>query len=83
MDKLEIEKNILDLSYKRNLQLLNIILVSGLGALFAYIGALILNPEKIISYTFVMIIVASLTYVFYRNVYENLRKVSEKLKNLI
>ncbi len=82
MDKTELEKNRLDLAYKRNLQLSNIILISGLGAVFAYVGSLILNPEKILSYTFVMILVSVVTYVLYNKIDKRLKNISEKIKNL-
>ena len=83
MDKVNLEKNRLDLSYKRNLQLLNIILISGIGAVFAYIGALVLNPEKIFYYTVIVILVSVVSYVFYKRINDNLKNVSIKIKNLI
>ncbi|MBU3906912.1 MAG: hypothetical protein KKA64_01545 [Nanoarchaeota archaeon] len=82
MNKIDLEKNVLYLAYKRNLQLLNIVLISGLGALFAYTGALILNPEKIVTYTFVMILVGAITYIIYKNIDETLRKISNQIKKL-
>lgn len=82
MNKTELEKNVLDLSYKRNLQLLTIILITGLGALFAYIGSLILNPERIWIYTFIIIILTSFLYIFYQNIDEKLKKVSQKIISL-
>lgn len=83
MNKINLEKNRLDLSYKRNLQLLNIVLISGIGAIFAYIGALILNPEKIFYYTVIVILVSVISYVFYKRINDNLKNVSIKIKNLI
>jgi hypothetical protein len=78
----EIEKNRLDLAYKRYLQLLNIILISGLGAVFAYVGALILNPTHFLSYTLVILIIGIITFVFYRRIDASLREISKKIKNL-
>jgi len=83
MDKLDIEKNRLDLAYKRNLQLINIILISGIGVIFAYVGALILNLNKVLIYTFIMVLVGAITYIFYSNVNENLKQISDEIKNLI
>ncbi len=83
MNKIELRKNVLDLEYKKNLQILNIILISGIGAIFAYIGALILNPDKAVAYTIVMIFAGSLTYWIYFMINENLKEISEKLEKLI
>lgn len=38
MNKIKIEKNRLDLSYQRNLQLLNIVLLIGTGSFVSYLG---------------------------------------------
>lgn len=83
MGKVELEKNVFDLAYKRNLQLLNIVLILGIGYIFTYIGALILNPEKILVYTFVLILLGAITVVFYKKINENLKKISNKIKNLV
>ncbi len=77
MNKIDLEKNRIDL------QILNIILISGIGTFFAYLGALILNPEKALTYTAVIILIASFTYVFYRRVDNNLKELSEQIKSLI
>jgi len=80
--KLDLEKNILNLSYRRNLQLLNIVLILGVGTVLAYAGSIILNPEKILSYTFATILVGAITYILYRNIDSNLNNISIKIKNL-
>ncbi len=82
MNKINLEKNRLDLVYRRNLQLLNIVLISGFGAVFAYVGALILNIEKVLSYTLVMILIIVITYVFYKRIDGNLKEISEKIGSL-
>ncbi len=82
MNKIDLEKNVLDLSYKRYLQLLNIILITGFGALFAYVGALILNPERVMVYTFVIILGVVIIYIIYQNIGERLKGISNKIKNL-
>jgi hypothetical protein len=82
MDRLDLEKNCLDLAYQRNLQLLNAVLISGIGAFFAYFGALILNPERLLPYTLAMILVGIITYVFYRKIDERLKVISYKLRLL-
>ncbi|MAH51370.1 hypothetical protein CMI37_36475 [Candidatus Pacearchaeota archaeon] len=83
VSKLDLEKNSLDLSYRRNLQLLTIILVSGLGGIFTYLGALILDFEKVVIYTFLMILIMVLIYIFYWKINDNLKNISEKIKTLI
>ena len=81
MEKSDLEKNVLDLSYKRNLQLLNIFLISGIGAIFASVGALILNPEKVFAYVFVIIIFGAITYILYAYIDERLKIISGRIKN--
>jgi len=83
MDAIGLKKNVLDLSYKRNLQILNIVLISGIGAIFAYIGALILTPVKIFSYTFVMLIIGLIMIILYNNLNSNLKDISNRIRNLI
>ena len=58
MDKIDLEKNRLDLSYKRNLQLITIILVIGTGALVAYFAGIFLNPNKRFEYTILFAIIS-------------------------
>lgn len=83
MEKSYLEKNVLDLSYKRNLQLLNIFLISGIGVIFASIVALILNPEKLFAYVFSIIIIGVITYIIYAYIDERLKIISEKIKNIV
>jgi len=83
MDKIELEKNRLDLSYKRNLQLLNVMLIVGLGSFVAYLAAFLLNPEKIKSHTILLFGIAFITYAMYYSIDRNLRNISNKIKSLI
>lgn len=83
MNKTNLEKNTLDLAYKRNLQLLNILLISGIGAVFAFLGSLILNPEKFTYYVYIIILVGLFIYITYKRIDENLKKISRKIRNLI
>ncbi|MEK6848696.1 MAG: hypothetical protein AABX65_03630 [Nanoarchaeota archaeon] len=80
--KIELEKNILDLDYKRNLQLLNIVLITGLGIIFTYIGALIVSLEKYISYSLLLVVVISVTIYLYKRIDENLKEISENIQKL-
>ena len=81
--KLELEKNVLDLSYRRNLQLLNTVLILGIGFIFTYIGALVLNSDKLVIYTFLLILVGSVTILLYKKINENLREISKRIKEII
>ena len=80
--KIELEKNILDLDYKRNLQLLNIVLITGLGIIFTYIGALIVSLEKYISYSLLLVVVISVTIYLYKRIDENLKEISENIQKI-
>lgn len=78
----KIEKNRLDLAYQRNLQILNIVLLIGAGSFITYLVALVLDTSKSIQYTIILVILASITSILYRNINNNLKNISEKIKDL-
>jgi len=82
MDKKELEKNILDLEYKKQLQLLNTSLISGTTGLIPLLISFVWYPDRILiglSLTFFM---GSLSYIWYKNTTENLKEISEKIRKL-
>ena len=83
MNKLELEKNRLDLAYKRNLQLLNVILIIGAGSFVAYFAGLILNPEKIYQHSVILFVIGILTYILYLKINDVLKEVSNKIKKTL
>lgn len=80
--KIQLEKNRLDLAYKRNLQLLNVVLIIGLGSFVAYFIGLILNPDKLIQYILIISVLAIVTYIFYYKIDKNLRNISKEIRKL-
>jgi len=82
MDKKVLEKNTLDLSYKRNLQILNAILFIGVGSFITYLAALILNSDKIIQYTIILAVIATVTYLMYTKINQTLKEISQEIKKL-
>ncbi len=82
MDKLELKKNCLDLAYKRNLYLLNALLIIGVGSIITFFAGLIFNLDKWFNYSVVLVIVFSLTYVGYIKVDNNLKDISESISKL-
>ena len=82
MDKIFLEKERLVLAYGRNLQLLSVVLFSGLGAIFTYIGALVINLERLFEYTFIIIIASAFIRFLYIRIDNNLREISEEIKNI-
>ncbi len=78
-----LEKNRLDLAYRRNLQILNVVLVVGLGSVVAYLGGLIFNPEQWVNYSLILIVIGSLTYSAYVKIDKNLRGISSKIRSLV
>jgi len=82
MDKLELKKNCLDLAYKRNLYLLNALLIIGVGSIITFFAGLILNLDKWFNYSVVLVIVFSLTYVGYIKVDNSLKNISEAIIKL-
>jgi exosortase/archaeosortase len=82
MKKLELEKNRLDLSYKRNLQLLNATLLVGAGSFITYLAGLILNQNKGFEYTLILSIIIILTYIIYQKINNRLKEISARIKDL-
>lgn len=83
MNKIDLDKNRLDLSYKRNLQLLNSILIIGAGSIVIYFAGLILDSDKIFEYSVILLIVSVLTIYFYNRINQNLKHISEHIRDLI
>ncbi len=82
MNRKQLEKNRLDLSYKRNLQLLNATLIIGGGSFVASLVGIVLNLEKIKEYTIILVIIGITTYIFYLNINNNLQQISKEIKKL-
>jgi len=83
MNKTELEKNRLDLSYKRNLQIINATLLLGVGSIITFIAALLLNRKSLTEYSIIISVLIILTYIFYKKTDKNLKQISEKIKKLI
>ncbi len=76
MNKMELEKNRLDLAYKRNLQIMNVFLTIGAGTIIAYFAGFILNPERLFQYSTIIVIISILTYIIYSIFDEKLKNIS-------
>jgi len=64
------------------LQLLNTILIVGAGSFITYLAGLILNQDRMFQYTLILIIIGAITLIFYNNINENLKDISNKIKEL-
>lgn len=82
MDWKEIEKNRLDLSYQRNLQLLNVILILGAGSFITYLAALTLDLSNFFPYTLILFVIFFTTFILYRKVDSTLRNISHEIRSL-
>ncbi len=82
MKSTHLEKNRLDLEYQKNLQYLNAVLIIGAGSLVAYLAALILNLEKWMPYTLLVILITGITILGFVTVNKNLEKISSSIRNL-
>jgi len=82
MDKKEIEKNRLDLAYQRKLQLVNVVLFVGLGAIITYFAALISDLGKIYQYTILLIVLTVFIYIFYSKFDADLKNISNQIGQL-
>jgi hypothetical protein len=78
----EIEKNRLDLAYKKQLCLLNFILIIGVGSIVSLVLGIIINPEKWFNYSVGFTIIVSFVYIGYSKIDEKLKGISLKIKSL-
>jgi len=78
----EIEKNRLDLAYKKQLCLLNFILIIGVGSVISLFIGIIINYEKWFNYLVAFTVIAFFVYIMYLKVDNNLKKISLKIKKL-
>lgn len=82
MNRLAIKKNILDLSYKRNLQLINAILILGGGSIIASFTGLILNLAKAFQYSVILFLVSIATFTSYKLINKKLKSISLQIDKL-
>ena len=82
MDKKEIEKNRLDLAYRRQLHFLNFILLIGVGSIISLVISLVVNFENWFRYAIAFVVVAVITFIIYNRIDENLQKISNKIQKL-
>lgn len=82
MDKVIISKNVLDLAYKRNLQIANTILFIGGGSVVASLTGLILNFDEAFRYSIILFIAFLFSYIFYNIINEKLKSISKQIRSL-
>lgn len=82
MNKSELEKNVLDLSYQRNLQILNSILIIMGGGFIAYLAALITDLSNIAQYTTLLVILGTILVIVYFKTDRTFRGISNRIRNL-
>ena len=59
MDKKESEKNILDLEYKKQLQILNVLLIFGSTGVLAFVGTFLWSPKNVVLGGFLVCLIAA------------------------
>lgn len=82
MRKDELEKNRLELAYTRNLQLMNVVLLTGAGSFVAYLAGLILNPDKFKEYSILLAVIGFFTYYLYLKIDKRFRDISDRIRQL-
>jgi len=58
------------------------VILIGAGSFVTYLVALVLDFSKLSKYTFILTIIALITFIFYRNIDRNLREISERIRDL-
>lgn len=79
MDKKDIKKNILDLEYKKHLQMLNTSLILGTFGLIPLLISFVWYKERIIFGLSLTALLMALAYIWYKHTEEKLENVSKKL----
>ncbi|MFH1918113.1 MAG: hypothetical protein ABIJ14_03370 [Nanoarchaeota archaeon] len=77
-----ITKNRLDLEYRKQLCLLNFILIIGVGSIISLFIGMIITPEKWFNYSVAFTIVAIFVYIGYSKIDNKLKKISLIIKKL-
>ena len=76
----EIEKNRLDLAYKKQLCLLNFVLIIGAGSIVSLFIGIIINPGKLFNYSVAFTIMGFFVYIWYSKIDNNLKEISQRIK---
>ena len=82
----DIEKNRLDLAYKRQLCFLNFLLIIGVGSIISLIVGLLINLEKWLNYLIAFVIIGITIYLFYKKVdflVSNITLTTDFIKKLV
>lgn len=82
MSKDKIEKNRLDLAYRKQLQILNITLLLGTISLISLISSFIWFPERWVIGSALTIVIGILAINWYKKIDKTLKNISNKIKNL-
>jgi uncharacterized membrane protein (Fun14 family) len=77
-----IKKNRLDLAYQRQLCFLNFILTIGIGSIISVLLGITLNPKEWFIYSIIGITISALAYIGYSQIDDNLKKISQEIKNI-
>ena len=82
MDKKTIQKNILDLEYKKQLQTQNVILLFGTTSVLPLISSFVWYPERLALGLLLTFLISLVAYFKYKEIDENLDNIINKIKGL-
>ncbi|MBS3154908.1 hypothetical protein J4404_00225 [Candidatus Woesearchaeota archaeon] len=82
MDKKDIKKNILDLEYKKYLQMLNISLILGTTGLIPFLISFVWYKDRVIFGLSITAAIMALAYIWYKITEEKLEEISKKIEEL-
>ena len=82
MNKKELEKNVLDLAYRKQLNYLNAVLAVGTIGILSFIGTFIWNKESLKLGFILTTAVILLCYAAYKKLDKNMKEISNKIRKL-
>ncbi len=82
MKKIEIEKNCLDLEYKRQLQIMNALIILMTTGAVTFIGTFIWKRDLLLMGSFLTMGILMICFFTYQRVNNNLQEITEAIQRL-
>ncbi len=82
MKSKNLEKNILDLDYRKQLQILNAVIILGTTGVLSFIGTFVWRKELLGVGLVIAFFIIGMCLVVYAKVNQNLHEITESIRNL-
>ncbi|HLC55305.1 MAG TPA: hypothetical protein VJJ75_02095 [Candidatus Nanoarchaeia archaeon] len=82
MKKTEIEKNCLDLEYKKQLQIMNAVIILATTGIISFIGTFIWNKDLLLLGAAISFAILVVCRIIYANINRKLQEIAESIRSL-